>query len=272
MATNKEADSVSFYRPPLLAGVELVSVCYRERSFPEHSHAEYVVGAVAAGAEVLTVGRRSHRVDPRHVLQLHPDEAHANATVGQEALRYRVLYLSSDVVGRLLDERRDALPLRFKSPVSGDPILFQAVNAAHAALGSETSGLLEQESALAGLVRTLAKDTAPATICPQIVQSASVATAKAYVDEHYAEAFGLQDLADLTGLSVFHFARSFKKAVGLSPLAYRNQRRLTEARSRLLDGQAIAQVAIDVGYADQSHLTRHFQRIVGISPRRYVQQ
>jgi len=41
---------------------------------------------------------------------------------------------------------------------------------------------------------------------------------------------------------------------------------------RLLDGQPIAQVAVELGYADQSHLTRHFQRIVGASPRRYTQQ
>ena len=54
-------DSVRFHRPRLISGVELVSVCYRERSFPEHSHGEYVFGAVVAGAETLTVAGRSCR-------------------------------------------------------------------------------------------------------------------------------------------------------------------------------------------------------------------
>jgi len=84
------------------------------------------------------------------------------------------------------------------------------------------------------------------------------------------ENFGLCDLSRLTGLSAFHLVRTFKKAVGLSPVAYRNQRRIVAARQRLVDGQPTAQVALDLGYADQSHFTRHFQRIVGASPQRYA--
>jgi AraC-like DNA-binding protein len=102
------------------------------------------------------------------------------------------------------------------------------------------------------------------------VSSAAVATARAYIDAHFADGFGLATLAATAGISVFHLARSFRTAVGITPLAYRNQRRIVEARRLLLAGQPIAAVALDVGYADQSHLTRQFQRIVGISPARYV--
>ena len=266
------SDSVRFHRPRLMPAVELVSVCYRERSFPEHSHSEYVVGAVVAGAETLTVAGRSHRVDTGKVLRLHPDEAHANATVGSDVLRYDVLYLREDTIRPYVN--RDSGVLRFRVPVSDDPSLLAAVSAAHAALGCDATGRLEQESALRALAQTLAVGSCgvPETAGSQPVHVARVADAKAYIDANYAGSFGLHDLAALSGLSVFHFTRSFKKVVGLSPLAYRNQRRVTEARVRLLDGQPIAQVALDMGYADQSHLTRQFQRIVGASPRRYVQQ
>jgi AraC-like DNA-binding protein len=268
------SDSVRFHRPRLMSGIELVSVCYRERSFPEHSHGEYVVGAVVTGAETLTIAGRSQRVDAGTVLQLHPDEAHANATIGPDALRYHVLYLREDVVRLFADHECGDMPIRFRGPTADDPTLFEAVTAAHAVLGCAAAGLLERESALGALVRTLAIDSskAPGTTRSQAGPPDRVAAAKAYIDENYAGGFGLHDLAALSGLSVFHFTRSFKKAVGLSPLAYRNQRRITEARVRLLDGQPIAQVALDMGYADQSHLTRQFQRIVGASPRRYAQQ
>jgi AraC-like DNA-binding protein len=274
MSETVPSDSVRFHRPRLMSGVELVSVCYRERSFPEHSHDEYVVGAVVTGAETLTVAGRSHRVDAGSVLQLHPNEAHANATIGADALRYHVLYLREDTIRPFFDRGGDDAVLRFRAPVSSDRSLFTAVSAAHAALRCDAAGRLEQESALGALVRvfTIEPPGAPDTTGSQLAHPDRIATAKVYIDENYAEGFGLHDLAELSGLSVFHFTRSFKKAVGLSPLAYRNQRRVSEARVRLLDGQPIAQVALDMGYADQSHLTRQFQRIVGASPRRYAQQ
>jgi AraC-like DNA-binding protein len=260
MSDTVTSDSVRFHRPRLMPGVELVSVCYRERSFPEHSHREYVIGAVVAGAEMLTVAGRSHRVNAGSVLHLHPDEAHANATIGPEALRYHVLYLREDTIRPFLDHDCDDAMLRFHAPVSSNPVLFTAVSAAHAVLGCDVTGRLEQERALSALVQAFAVESSssPNRTGLQPVRPDRIATAKAYIDENYASGFGLNDLAELSGLSVFHFTRSFKKAMGLSPLAYRNQRRVTEARVRLLDGQPIAQVALDMGYADQSHLTRQF--------------
>jgi AraC-like DNA-binding protein len=265
------SDSVRFYRPQLIPGVELVSVCYRERSFPEHSHSEYVFGAVVAGAETLTVAGRSHRVGAGSALRLHPDEAHANSTIGPDSLRYHVLYLREDVLRSYCNHNDEVL--RFQAPSSGDPALFTTVCAAHAALRCDTAGQLEQESALGALVQACAVETSSTfdRPWPQSGHSGRIAEARAYIDQNYADGFGLRKLAELSGLSVFHFTRSFKKAVGLSPLAYRNQRRVAEARARLLDGHPIAQVALEMGYADQSHFTRNFQRIVGASPRRYAQ-
>ena len=100
---------------------------------------------------------------------------------------------------------------------------------------------------------------------PEVVEQARI-----YIDMNASLNFGLRDLADLTGVSPFHLVRIFKKAIGVSPLAYRNQRRLVEARRLLIAGKATSQIALDLGYADQSRFTRHFQRIVGVSPQRYA--
>jgi AraC-like DNA-binding protein len=107
---------------------------------------------------------------------------------------------------------------------------------------------------------------------PAGAPSAAIALCRQYIDDRFTESFGLETLSALTGLSAFHLVRSFKKSIGLAPLAYRNQRRVMEARARLLAGQPSVQVALDMGYADQSHLTRQFQRLVGVSPGRYAKQ
>ncbi|THD60814.1 AraC family transcriptional regulator [Phenylobacterium sp.] len=274
MASPTNEDEARFDRPRHLPGVELVTVAYRDRSFPEHSHAEYVIGAVLTGAETLAVGGGPHLVGAGDVLLLHPDEPHANATLGPETLRYRVLYVPPGAVRPFLDPTPFAQPLSFEEPVTDNAAIFRCVNHAHATLADTGAGPLEQESALAALLGILA-ESAPRRrrARPEAAgASATITLCREYIDDRFTESFGLQALGELTGLSIFHLVRSFKKSVGLTPLAYRNQRRVMEARARLLAGHRAAQVALDLGYSDQSHLTRQFQRIVGVSPGRYAKQ
>nr|BBH92096.1 hypothetical protein KTA_02950 [Thermogemmatispora argillosa] len=76
----------------------------------------------------------------------------------------------------------------------------------------------------------------------------------------------MTQLARVTGLSPFHLAHTFHQVMGLPPHAYLNQLRLEQAKQLLLAGHPIATVAYAVGCADQSHLTRQFKRIYGVTP------
>jgi AraC-like DNA-binding protein len=266
MSADRSTEYARFYRPCFLPGVELVSVAYDNRRFPEHCHEEYVIGAVTAGAETLSVGRTQHLADAGTVLRLNPAEAHANATIGTETLRYSVLYIPKTVVASFLDEGA-ALP-GFDVCVTNNANLFQKVCSVHTVLSS-VSGRLEQESALASLVHAFKPDgtSEQGTIA---VPHSVAETMRSFIEDHHADGFGLQDLSTLTGLSTFHLTRTFKRSFGLTPLAYRDRVRMTEARRLLLQGEATAQIGLALGYADQSHFTRQFQRIVGTSPQRYA--
>ena len=259
-------NSVSFVRPAHLPGVELVRVAYRDRAFPVHMHAEYVVGVVTSGAEQLDAGGGSHIVAAGDVLQLHPGEPHANRTLGPDTLSYSVFYLPAEAIRPWLDNER--MPV-FTSPVVHASRHAHILTDCHAILSRDGTGALEQETALMTVVRALGGatgDTPPSRGGPAIDR------VRDFIDAHFADDFGLPALSAVAGLSVFHMARSFKAAVGLSPLAYRNLRRVHEARRRLVAGENIAAIACDLGFADQSHLTRQFQKLIGVSPALYRQQ
>ena len=267
MSDHHPAADVRFHRPRFLPGVELVSVAYAGRRFPEHSHEEYVIGAVTTGAETLTVGRNQHVADVGTVLCLNPAEAHANTTIGTETLRYSVLYVPKATVESFLD---GGAPLpKFVSPVSKEIDLFHHVRRVHVMLECAVAGKLEQESALSSLVQML-KSHAPCNKSESVTSHVAADTMRQFIDEHYVEGFGLRDLSSLTGLSVFHLSRTFKKGFGLSPLGYRDKLRMIEARRLLLAGHPISQIGLRLGFADQSHFTRQFQRVVGTSPQRYA--
>lgn len=261
----QRAPLVRFSVPTAVEGVELVSAFYPERHFPTHSHPEFVIGAVLAGAEMLEVGQRSYYVPAGTSLLLHPGEAHSNSSVAPQTLAYRVMYISPAVIEHWVPG------LRFAEPVNRSHSLFQAVTRAHVAL--ERSGdPQEQHSAFAALMGELAQSTAVGHVASADMPSEGVRRAKDFIDACFDSPFTLNDLAHVAGISRFHLVRAFKRATGLTPLAYRNQRRVEAARAFLRAGKGIAEIALELGFADQSHLTRQFQRIVGTSPARYREQ
>jgi AraC family transcriptional regulator len=117
-------------------------------------------------------------------------------------------------------------------------------------------------------VATDATHAGPAGRSPP--QPRAVADAVRYIHDNYSRDLSLNDLAEAVHLSPFHIARVFKQALGVSPHQYLIQVRVNSARSLLSAGsgeRSLAEVASAVGFADQSHLTRHFKRILGITPK-----
>lgn len=266
-------DQTLFRRPTHLPGVELVHASYKGRAFPLHAHPEYVVGILTAGSQYLRVDEEDHLVEAGHVLRLHPGEAHANRCVGTEVLSYRVFYLPERVVTAFLQDDAGESRLMFSSPKIADKVLGCVLLKAHRALWSTAISKLEQETVMMELVHALASgdgnESADATL--PLTRDA-VTRARDFIDEHFRDDFGLEELAAACGLSIYRVAHLFRGDVGLSPIAYRNQRRIFESRAQLLQGKPIGEVALEMGYYDQSHFTRHFQRVLGVSPAKYLQQ
>ncbi|VWB62092.1 AraC family transcriptional regulator [Burkholderia lata] len=90
------------------------------------------------------------------------------------------------------------------------------------------------------------------------------------IDASFAQPLNLDTLAAVAGLSVSRFTARFRSETGLSPHRYLCLVRVRRAQDLLRAGLAPSVVATDVGFFDQSHLCRHFRRVLGITPRDYV--
>jgi len=97
----------------------------------------------------------------------------------------------------------------------------------------------------------------------------AVRRVKSLLHDRYNERVTLAELASSAGFSPFHLLRLFHASVGMPPHAYLTQLRVSHAKDLLARGAAVAEVASLVGFTDQSHLTRHFKRIVGVPPGAY---
>jgi AraC-like DNA-binding protein len=129
-----------------------------------------------------------------------------------------------------------------------------------------TAGVMVAE-ALSAFAEVLGED---AVGVPARRFRAPVRRARALIEDSIGEEIDLETLARHAGLDRFHLCRAFRAEVGLPPHAYRTHLRVSRARQLLADGIPAGSVAAKVGFFDQSQLTRHFKRIVGMTPGRYA--
>ena len=91
-----------------------------------------------------------------------------------------------------------------------------------------------------------------------------------YIDANISDELSLTDLAKIAGLSSHHFGHAFKATTGRSPHRYVIEKRIHRARHLLLDEKtSIAEIALDAGFSNQSHLTINFRRLTGITPAQF---
>ncbi len=93
---------------------------------------------------------------------------------------------------------------------------------------------------------------------------------KEHIDANLDSSLTMLELATIAGLSVSHFARCFRRSVGLPPHSYVKQRRVARARALLeATDLPVAEIALVLGFADQSHFTRRFREVTGVPPGAY---
>ncbi|EDM67472.1 Helix-turn-helix, AraC type [Moritella sp. PE36] len=93
-----------------------------------------------------------------------------------------------------------------------------------------------------------------------------------YMQANFHRQVYLAELADLAQLSEYHFCRMFKQSMAQTPQAYLLAVRIEQVKLRVCNGQvSMADIALQCGFANQSHMGRYFKKLVGISPRQYRQ-
>ena len=100
--------------------------------------------------------------------------------------------------------------------------------------------------------------------------SAPVRSALQYMTRHYANPITLKDLTKVNAQTPSQMIRAFRKELGITPHAWLIRLRVERGTDLLERGESIASVASEVGFVDQTHFTRHFKRVHGETPARFL--
>jgi AraC-like DNA-binding protein len=267
-------DIVDVWRPRDLPHLELRRGIGAARPVPRHWHEDIQMCLIESGSGELKYRGANHITAPATLFIVHPAEVHSNRAYERSGCTYRTLFIEPDAVRRIATEMSGhdrGVPF-FPTTIVSDPHVTTLFLTLHKAL-EEPSSSLERESLLAAFAAHLIVRFSEQRISlePLTSHKGSVRTACDYLVENYSENVLLDQLARLVGLSSFHFSRLFCQEVGMPPHAFQTQVRVARARVLLLQGLTISEVAVRTGFADQSHLTRHFKRLVGVTPGQYRQ-
>jgi AraC-like DNA-binding protein len=209
------------------------------------------------------------------VALLDPDVVHTGQAGTAAGWSYRVLYPKVSVVTDVAAELGwPAGTPRFPQTVLYDPATAALVRSAHrsAEHGDDLASSTLLRTALAELLRGHAAGGPAASPNRSRRAPAAVGVVRDLLHERLDDPPTLAELAAMTELSQFALLRAFRAEMGLPPHAYLNQLRVRRARLLLDDGVPAADVAAQVGFADQAHLTRHFKRVVGVPPAAYQRE
>ena len=121
--------------------------------------------------------------------------------------------------------------------------------------------------AILSLLLSKTRDPAPVTIRPRALGREKLRRVLDYIEDHLTTDLRLAELAAVACLSPFHFGRTFREAVGASPLRYVAERRVVRACALLTDPtMSMLSISLQCGFADGSHFATTFRRHRGMSP------
>ena len=265
----------AFRRVAALEGLEVLRADFGRYRFPAHAHDRDVISVIARGAHTVERGGSKIVADQGSVVMMPRGWVHAGGHGPGAGWQILTLYLPERLLGDAAGElagppaQSGGMPER----VTKDLRLRQALMQLHAAFDrSEAEGadLLGQHERLLDVLAYALRCYGPASdLRPLGAEPRAVRRVRDYLHAHWAETVSLAELSAVAGLSPFRLTRLFKAAAGLPPHAYQIQLRITQAQELLRAGRPIAEVALDCGFADQSHLTRAFKRNLGFTPGRF---
>ena len=266
-------ERIKYWQVADLSGVDLLHATYVTQTFSRHTHEGFGVGVIERGALGFYYRGENVVASEGLINLVNPGEVHTGHAATRQGWTYRMFYFDAEVMlaaAQQITGRRQSIPF-FAQGVLNDPILAASLRRLHVDLEVGQLSTLEAETRflriLTQLIQHHALDAPVARHggCEkQVVKKVCDS-----IEERYTENLSLNTLAEIAGLSPYHFIRVFQQQTGLTPHAYLMQKRVQRSKTLLQKGERLIDAAYACGFVDQSHFTRHFKKTFGITPGQY---
>ena len=248
-------------------GLQRLAARFGGHAYDLHRHETYGVGLTLFGAQSFHYRGALRTSRAGQVMVLHPDEAHDGHAGVPDGFAYRMLYVDPGAVGRALDGT--AVPY-VPEVVADDAGMAGLLRETFAEFPRPLEPLAV-DAVVARLAELLAaRSDGPPLAKKKAIAHRAVERARDFLVAEAPRIVPSEELESVTGLDRFALARQFRAAYATSPHRFQVGRRLARAQTLIARGEPLSEVAAATGFADQSHLTRHFSNRFGLTPGRWA--
>jgi AraC-like DNA-binding protein len=252
--------------------VELLHAYYVQHAYPRHSHDYYVLSLIERGRQSFTHKGTKHSTPPGGLILINPGAVHTGEAADAQGFELRAIYPSPSVMENAVYEMtgRRALPF-FKEVLVDHRWATNNISSLHKAI-LDGASLLECESRIYWVMTQLIKRYADFGSSEGHLgkEKRAIRMVRNFIDEHFAESVTLNRLAQHVSLSPYYLLRAFRAEVGMPPYEYLESVRIRHTQQLIRAGKPLAEVAAEVGFSSQSHMTRQFKKIIGVTPGQYA--
>ncbi len=238
------------------------------RQYKLHMHRTFSIGAVDYGEVMYQVAGQEARLGPGTLALINPDMLHSCNPVGRKKRNYYMLYLDVSWCRRVqasMWQNQDFIPTK-EIALENEWIYHQYIDIM--ALLVEHHKIPDNEARLAELVRTIFLRTCEPDV-PLSGPPLQIERLKQQLGSDLARPLTLEQIAATHRINPYTLLRKFKAGTGITPHAFRLNRRIDLAKKLLRTGLDPATVALECGFFDQSHFHRHFKAMTTVTPKEY---
>jgi AraC-like DNA-binding protein len=255
----------------LTGGVTLMQASFADHAFERHSHDCFAIGITTHGVQRFRCkgGQYDSRVGD--FVLFNPDDDHDGCPGTAEGFRYSIWYVPDDFVATCVAAEGEPAGGRyFASPHVADRQMATAFGQLSHSLQATPTESLRVESTMRSFLGMLlsrhGERPAPDAPSNRYAAGARLTHVRDYIRTYFQRDITVADLAAVAGMSRAHLTRAFSAAYHTPPHVYLNAVRVAHAQNLIRLGMPLAAVALECGFADQSHLTRRFKGSVGVTP------
>jgi len=271
---NAIPQTFEFWQDRRMPYVETRRSCFSRTCYKTHSHPTFSIGAVDEGNSVFQSSFGTPQKLSTGTLVIVPAHIeHSCNPIPEQAWSYQMLHLDVSWLKQLYTEFQEQdldlhLP-QHKPLIIKDKTLYQAFSDMNETLFDSEKLIFEKEQSLLHCLIhlllphfILEEVQKPQYLYKDFLDLVQVITSS----ENF---ISLEELAQQVGLSRYAIIRLFKANVGLTPHAFQINLKINQARELLKQGISLAELAVNLGFSDQSHFHKAFKAHTGVTPRQF---